>query len=169
MYAAGEAIDMSALATRLNIGRATLYRWVGNREELLAEVLAGATERSFRAAEGAAQGHGVNRTVDVFERFMRAVLSNPGLVALTQREPLVFVRLATSPGAIEDTASALVQGWLTQEQAAGQLTLPLPASALATAIVRICDVQMYRHLLGRGDPDIETALDTVRLLLGGDR
>ena len=47
-YLRGEPLDMSALATQLGIGRATLYRWVGNREELLARVIAETSERTFR-------------------------------------------------------------------------------------------------------------------------
>ena len=34
-YLRGEAVDMSALAAQLGIGRSTLYRLVGNRDDLL--------------------------------------------------------------------------------------------------------------------------------------
>ncbi|GAA3394819.1 QsdR family transcriptional regulator [Cryptosporangium minutisporangium] len=171
-YLDGEPVDMSALAHQLGIGRATLYRWVGNREELLAVVLAEATERTFRSAERSAQNGqgpgagGPEYVVDVLARFMRAVLAAPGLKALTQREPMVFIRLATMPGAIEDRAAALVEELLEQERAAGRLTLPLPITALAVAIVRVCDFHMYAHLLGRGAPEVETALAIVRVLVG---
>src|SRR5580698_3849125 len=47
-YLRGEAVDMSALAAQLGIGRSTLYRLVGNRDDLLGVVLAEATERTFR-------------------------------------------------------------------------------------------------------------------------
>ncbi|MEU2557642.1 TetR/AcrR family transcriptional regulator, partial [Streptomyces sp. NPDC013313] len=50
MYLAEEPLDMSLLAERLGVGRATLYRWVGNRDELLGTVLAEATERTYRKA-----------------------------------------------------------------------------------------------------------------------
>src|ERR1039458_8783129 len=32
-------VDMQALARTLNVDRATLYRWVGSREQLLTEIL----------------------------------------------------------------------------------------------------------------------------------
>ena len=35
----GTRIDMQALARTLNVDRATVYRWVGSREQLLAEIL----------------------------------------------------------------------------------------------------------------------------------
>jgi AcrR family transcriptional regulator len=168
-YLDGEPVDMSALAHQLRIGRATLYRWVGNRDELLAVVLAEATERTFRAAErsaGDAGDGGPEYVVDVLARFMRAVLAAPGLKALTQREPMTFIRLATMPGAIEDRAAALVAELLESERAAGRLALSLPVPALAVAIVRVCDFHMYAHLLGRGAPEVETALAIVRVLVG---
>ena len=60
-YLRGEAVDMSALAVHLGIGRSTLYRLAGNRDELLAVVLAEATERTFhRAAAGATAEGGVD-------------------------------------------------------------------------------------------------------------
>jgi AcrR family transcriptional regulator len=166
VYLRGEPLDMSALAAELGIGRATLYRWVGNREDLLARVLAESTERTFRSAAKEATGEGSARILDVTGRFMHAVASAKPLAALTQREPLLFIRLAMSPGMIEDRAAALIGEMLEQEQSAGRIELALPAPVMAEAIVRLCDAHLYANLLGRGSPEIATALDLVALLLG---
>lgn len=164
-YLRGEPLDMSALATELGIGRATLYRWVGNREDLLSTVLAEGTERTFRAAIKDAEGEGVPLLLDCMRRFMNGVLDTPALKALTQREPLLFLRLATTPGAIEGRAAELVGELLEQEAANGRVRLMLPAPVMAQAIIRICDTHLYAHLLGRGDPEVDTALQLVSLLL----
>jgi AcrR family transcriptional regulator len=160
---------MSALAVELGIGRATLYRWVGNREDLLATVLAEGTERTFRAAVKDAQGQGVPLVIDCMRRFMHSVLMTPALKALTQREPLLFIRLATMPGAIEGRAAELVSELLEQEAATGRVRLALPAPVMAEAIIRICDSHLYAHLLGRNQPEIETALQLVSLLLNASQ
>ena len=164
-YLRGEPLDMSALATELGIGRATLYRWVGNREDLLSTVLAEGTERTFRAAIKDAEGEGVPLLLDCLRRFMHGVLATPALKALTQREPLLFLRLATMPGAIEGRAAELVGELLEQEAANGRVELMLPAPVLAQAIIRICDSHLYAPLLGRNEPEVETALQLVSLLL----
>lgn len=164
-YLRGEPLDMSALAAELGIGRATLYRWVGNREDLLSIVLAEGTERTFRAAIKDAEGEGVPLLLDCMRRFMHSVLDTPALKALTQREPLLFLRLATMPGAIEGRAADLIGELLGQESANGRVRLMLPSPVMAQAIIRICDSHLYAHLLGRGDPEVETALQLVRLLL----
>ena len=43
----GEPIDMSTLARRLQLSRATLYRRVGNHEQLLSAVIAEQTELTW--------------------------------------------------------------------------------------------------------------------------
>lgn len=98
IYLRGEPLDMSALATELGIGRATLYRWVGNREDLLSVVLAEGTERTYRAAIKGAQGQGVALILDSLRRFMTDVLETPALKALTQREPLPSFGWPPCPG-----------------------------------------------------------------------
>jgi AcrR family transcriptional regulator len=165
IYLRGETLDMSALAADLGIGRATLYRWVGNREDLLASVLAEGTELTFRAAIKGANGQGVALIIDCLRRFMNSVLTTPALKALTAREPMLFLRLATMPGAIEGRAVQLVGELLAQEEATGRIQLMLPAPVMAQAIIRICDSHLYAHLLGRKEPEIEMALQLVDRLL----
>ena len=102
IYLDGGALDMSALAEQLGVGRTTLYRWVGNRENLLSTVLAEATVRTFRkAAADADRGGGVEHVLDVMHRFMRAVAAAPPLQALSKREHLLFIRLTMMSGPVE--------------------------------------------------------------------
>jgi len=157
---------MSALANSLGVGRATLYRWVGNREDLLGAVLAEATERTYQRAIAQAAGSGTDLLLDVFERVMRSVVASAPLRALTQREPTVFIRLALMPGAIESVSARVTTEVIAREQANGNLRVTTSPEVLGRALVRICDVHLYAPLLGGDEPEIETALDLVALLLG---
>ncbi|TLG08664.1 TetR/AcrR family transcriptional regulator [Nocardia cyriacigeorgica] len=169
LYLAGEPLDMTVLARTLGIGRATLYRHVGNREELIATVLAEATERTYRKEIAAGTGTGAELILDVLGRLMRTVSGSEPLLALTRREPQVFIRLALLPGVIESTSARLIAEMLDEQQQLGHLHLRMSSRVLADAIVRICDVHLYAPLLGGDVPQIETALDIVALLLGHDR
>ncbi|WP_067886081.1 QsdR family transcriptional regulator [Actinomadura chibensis] len=164
-YLRGEPIDMSALAAELGVGRATLYRWVGSRERLLAAVLAEMAERTFRVAVRDVGGAGPERIVAVLDRFMRAVVDAAPLAAFTAREPRLFVRLATMPGAAEDRATDLIAREVQAEIDRGELRAPLPPRALAEAIVRVADSFMYTHYLGGRRPEIERAIEVVELML----
>ncbi|WP_344587114.1 QsdR family transcriptional regulator [Actinomadura vinacea] len=164
-YLAGDPIDMSALAAELGVGRATLYRWVGGREQLLGTVLAEMTEATYRVALREVRGSGPERLLDALDRFMRAVVDAAPLKAFTEREPRLFVRLATTPGPVEERAIALLTRELQREIDRGALRVALPTRTLAQAIVRISDSFMYAHYLGGGEPEIETALEVIELLL----
>jgi len=166
-YLAGQSLDMSALAAELGIGRSTLYRLVGNRENLLATLLAQATERTFRRATAAitAEG-GLEHVLEALDRFMRAIIAARPLRMLSEREPLLFMRLFLLPGQVEQTAGRLIGDMLATEVAAGRLELPLPPAMCGDAIVRMCDPHLYAHVLGRGEPEIDAALDLIAALLG---
>lgn len=164
-YLNGTPIEMTALAAELGVGRATLYRWVGSREELLGAVLAEMTERTYREAVRDVPGQGPERVLAVLERFMHAVLAAEPLKAFTSREPRLFVRLATMPGPIEQRAIELLTGLLEEETRRGALRVPLEHRTLAQAIVRIADSFMYAHYLGGTEPAVDTALEVVALLL----
>ncbi len=175
LYLAGEPVDMSALAAELGIGRSTLYRLVGNREDLLATVLAEATERTFRrtvadmAAEAGSDTEppgGTEYILAVMDRFLNAVVDAKPLQAVSQREPLLIVRLMLLPGLVEQTAGRLVGELLDAEVAAGRMELPLPTATFGLALIRMCDAHLYAPLLGGGAPEIGTALDLVAALLG---
>lgn len=161
---------MSALAGDLGIGRSTLYRLAGNRDELIASVLAQQAERTFRwAATRQPTRVGADRVLAVMARFMHAVIDAAPLQALCKREPLLFVRVALLPGPVEQTAARLVCELLVEEQSAGRLQLTLPPEALSQAIIRMCDAHLYAPLLGAPEPEIDTALDLVAAILGTER
>ncbi|WP_198950585.1 QsdR family transcriptional regulator [Kineosporia sp. A_224] len=170
-YLRGDSLDMSALAAELGVGRATLYRWAGNREDLLGAVLSDATEWTFRAAVRDVDARrpgptGGDRVLAVLDAFMHRVVDAEPLRALTAREPRLFVRLATSPGLIESRSAALLRALLDEEVAAGRMAPLLPVPVLAQAIVRIGDGPLYAHLLGGGEPRIDEALAVAAVLLG---
>lgn len=123
-YLRGEPIDMSALAAELGVGRATLYRWVGSREQLLGAVLAELTERTYRVATRGVGGSGPERILLLLDRFMRAVVDAEPLKAFTEREPRLFIRLATMPGTIEDRCTELLAKELQAEIDRGAMRAP---------------------------------------------
>jgi Tetracyclin repressor-like, C-terminal domain len=108
----------------------------------------------------------LEHVLEVLDRFMHAVIAARPLRMLSEREPLLFMRLVLLPGQVEQTAGRLIGDMLATEVAAGRLELPLPAAVCGDAIVRMCDPHLYAHVLGRGEPEIDAALDLVAALLG---
>ena len=67
-------LDMSALAADVGLSRATLYRRIGNHDELVGMVLAEQTERTFLFCLDGVPADGLDRVRTVFKRFMYAVV-----------------------------------------------------------------------------------------------
>ena len=68
-FLAGRRIEMRELAAELGVNRATLFRWVGNRDDLLAEILWSLAEPTLAAAIDDAPGHGGQRIATAIGRF----------------------------------------------------------------------------------------------------
>jgi AcrR family transcriptional regulator len=165
-YLHGQAIDMSSLATDLGLSRATLYRRVGNHEQLLGLVLAGSTEETFhRVLAETADEPGRSKILTVAERFMRAVVAAKPLRRLIERDPVLFVKVVMAPGHVEDKAIRLFAELLDEEITTGRLHFDVPTDAVAQAIVRIGDSFMYSHLLGQGEPQLDQAVTVIGLIL----
>jgi AcrR family transcriptional regulator len=160
-YLAGRPLDMSALAGELGLSRATLYRRIGNHDELVGMVLAEQTERTFRFCLEDVSAAGLDRVRAVFERFMYAVIGAEPLRAFIARDPLLFIRTVLAPGLVEQRATTLFAKLL----ADSGVDFAVPTGVLAQAIVRIGDSFMYTHLLGGHEPETDNVIALVNLLL----
>ena len=84
----GERIDMGRLAGRLGIDRTSLFRWVGNRDALLSEVLWSLAVPTLQQAEDAAAGRsGPDRVAAVLTSFASDLIRAPYFRAFLRREP----------------------------------------------------------------------------------
>ena len=166
-FLAGRRLDMSALASELNMGRATLYRRVGSRDRLLGEVIWYLTRRAMiPALEEAARLRGVERVVSVAERFMRFVHAQPAFRRLLEEEPEASLRILTSKhGPVQGRLVALTEGALLEEEERGDLVLTMDAHTLAYLVVRIGESFLYADVIADNDPDLDRAIEIIRLLL----
>src|SRR5436305_13584818 len=76
-YLRGRRIDVQAIAAELGLGRVTIYRWFGSREELVGEVLVQAAEPLLAEARAGARGRGARRLLATFDRFNRGLAGAP--------------------------------------------------------------------------------------------
>src|SRR3954454_8748965 len=83
-YLHGQRIDVQAIASELGLGRVTIYRWFGSREELVGEVLVLAAGPLLERARAGAKGRGGREGLETFERFNRGLASGPCLPALME-------------------------------------------------------------------------------------
>ena len=85
-YLRGERVDVQSIAAELGVGRTTIYRWFGTREELIGEVLPQVTKPLLEQARAEARGRGAHKLVDTFDRFNRSLVAAPALRQFVERE-----------------------------------------------------------------------------------
>jgi AcrR family transcriptional regulator len=165
-WLAGERLDMGALAKELGVSRATLYSWVGSRERLIGEVLWSFAEQGIAEARAQAGGIGAERIVDVFDRFTHANASFAPLRRFIEQDAELALRVLTSKrGPVQERMIAVARELLVAEVEAGALEPALDVDTLAYLLVRVAESFVYSDIITGTEPDVEKAIDVVRVLL----
>jgi AcrR family transcriptional regulator len=102
-----ERVDMHILSEALGIGRTTLYRWVGDREQLIGEVLADLIDRGWDWAIEHAEGEGREAAMHAGRLFMEITANFAPIRHFAEREPQVALRvLLASEGLVAERIRA---------------------------------------------------------------
>jgi AcrR family transcriptional regulator len=161
-----ERVDMSELANDLGVGRATLYRWVGTREQLLGEVLWSMTEQGLAQARAEAKGKGAEWVLQIYAAMGDQILANEPLHHFIATEPEVALRVMTSNASPQQRR--MTDAWrdILEEAARDQgLKLRLDADTLAYVLVRIAESFLWSDLITGEQLDLAKANDVARALL----
>lgn len=169
LFLAGERVDMQELAAELGISRATLFRWVGNRNQLLAEVVWSLAEPTMDRAIAGARGRGARRIADIVERFTRDLIESDNFRRYLIREPEAALRLLTTRASVVQLRLvALVEELLEREAAVGAIDPPMDPHDLAYLIVRIGESFSYADIITGEEPDATKVGVAVAALLGAN-
>ncbi len=166
-YLQCKRLDMRGLANELGMGRATLYRKVGSRDRLLAEVTWYLTRRLvLRALRDTQELEGQARVLAVVEHYARAVSEQVELRRFLEAEPEAALRILTSKhGHVQAGLVTVLERLLVHETGLDRTAACLDASTLAYVVVRIGESFLYADVIGHGEPDVDTALDVIERLL----
>jgi AcrR family transcriptional regulator len=176
-FQAGDRVDMQALARALAVDRATLYRWVGSRDQLLAEILWSLIEPTIaRLREAHCQpgppiasgpaGPGQSPAAAVVTGTVRAVIANSGMQRFLDREGDLALRLLTTKASDFETRLIRLIGELVREEtAAGRLNPSVPLDDLPYVLVRIMESYVYLGLITGEHPDPDRAARVINALL----
>ncbi|GGN77628.1 hypothetical protein GCM10011610_24250 [Nocardia rhizosphaerihabitans] len=166
-FLAGRRLEMKELADELGVNRATLFRWVGGRDELLSEVIWSVAEPTLRRAVAAAPGHGARRIATVLGDFAQAVNTSDAFRQFLRREPERALRLLTTrAGSMQRRFVAFIADLLTEEISAGTLDPPLPVPELALLLSRITETFIYADVISGEEPDAAKVVQASLVLLG---
>ena len=168
-YLSGHRLDMQSLARSSGVGRATLYRRAGNREQLLDAVIWWRARRLLaRQAEATAALAGAARITAMVGRVLRAVERDRPLRALIGSDPEAALRILTgSRSVVQRGMSGALENLIDLERSRGAFQTGLDTPTLAYAIARIGEGFLYADLIADRRPDAGRAVTVIEALLSG--
>src|ERR671914_272430 len=164
-YLRGRRVDVRAIAAELGLGRPTIYRWFGSREDLIGDVLIHAADPLLDSARAKARGRGGRALLDTFDRFNRSLADAPALRQFVEQERDAALRIICGgAGKAQPHLVARIADLIEHEVRRGAYDPPVEPSTLGYAIVRLAEAFLFNDAVAgmRGDVDrlreIEAAL-----------
>ncbi|MFB7090336.1 QsdR family transcriptional regulator [Streptomyces sp. NPDC056296] len=150
----GDRLDMQDLAAELGVDRTTLFRWVGNRDTLVVNILTTLADPTIKKAAEAANGSGGARVARIAEIYAQKIIDASYYRAFMQREPERSLRLTTTKASpLQQHIVENFQNLLQQEREGGHEFPPMDLHDLAYLIVRIIESFIYADIITGEEPD----------------
>jgi AcrR family transcriptional regulator len=166
-YLRGRRVDVQAIASDLGLGRTTIYRWFGSRDELIGEVIARAAAPLLAEARAGASGAGGEALLDTFDRFNRSLAGAPALRQFVESEREAALRVITSgAGNVQPRMVAMIADLIAAEVSAGDYRPPVEISTLGYAIVRLAEAFLFNDAVAGMRGDVDRLRDVEAAILG---
>lgn len=170
LFIAGQRIDMGGLASTLGVDRTSLFRWVGNRDALLSEVLWSLAIPTLVQAERATAGRaGADRLAELLTHFVADLNQAPYFRGFLRREPARALRLLTTKESEIQRRYVATAEWLVRAELGEQpLGGAIDVHNLAYLLVRVSESFTYADLIAGDQPSAARARVAFRVLLRAD-
>jgi AcrR family transcriptional regulator len=173
----GVRLDTRTLAAELGISRSTLFRRVGNREDLMGDALWYMADhtmalaiRDWEKVNGPAvrDPDGQLRCLAVMRRYRADIAGNQGFRRLLDDEPSVAMRVLLDPyGRVQPRVMTAHLELLGRDVADGGFTPAVSLDSLCYAIVRLGEAFLYSDVLASRTPDLDAATTLLAALVEG--
>lgn len=168
----GERLHLADLAKDLGIGRATLFRWVGNKDLLLGDILWSLYAPIRASVVASVPGTGVDYIVEVYRRITIELVRARPLRDFIKQDPEHALRVLTSSastmhGRVVEANTLMIQDQIDK----GYLERPpMRVESLSYFMVRLAESCLYSDVIIGREPNIEEVEEAclaVKILLGG--
>jgi AcrR family transcriptional regulator len=155
------------ISTELGIGRTTIYRWFGSRDDLIGEVVVRAAEPLLKDARSRSRKRGAVGLLETFDRFNRQIAAAPALLRFVETEREAALRVITSGAAkVQPRIVEMITDLIVAEVDAGRYEPPVDPSTLGYAIVRIAEAFLYNDAAAGMRGDVDRLREVQGALLG---
>lgn len=163
----GYRIDMGPLATQLGVDRTSVFRWVGNRDALLSEVLWSLAVPTLVQAERASEHlDGAERLAHLLTTFTHDLIVADYFRMFLRREPARSLRLlTTAESPIQRRFVATVEWLVVRDLGEAPFHGTIMPEELAYLLVRVSESLTYADLITGDEPSPARARTAFRHLL----
>jgi AcrR family transcriptional regulator len=167
LYLDGQRVDITVVASRLGLGRATIYRWFGSREALLGEVIARQLESLVARKRARVRRRGPAGLLEVLDRINQTLTRSQAVRRLLEQERHGAMRMLTSSaGVVEPRAVACIQALIEEEMALSGYEPPTDPATLAFALVHLRHAFLWNDATSGVRGDYERLRAVQAALLG---
>jgi AcrR family transcriptional regulator len=166
-FIGGRRIDMGALAASMGVDRTSLFRWVGNRDALLGEVLWSLAIPTLVQAEHACgRLSGGEQIAGILTHFVDDLITAEYFRHFLRREPARALRLLTTKESPIQRRYVATAEWLVRRELGEEpLDGAIDPAGLAYLLVRMSESFTYADLISGDTPSADRASVAFRLLL----
>lgn len=172
-YLAGRRLDMRELAAGLGVSRTTLYRWCGDREQLLTDVIWSVTAEAISQFESAtSELRGRLRLRTGVELFLQFVATDNALQAFIANETHAALRLMTTDrqgNGYQDRLVAELTRLIAEENEREDMQLGAAPELAAYTIVRVLTGFVYNDSIAAVEPQLDKAMEVLDFILRWER
>ena len=166
-YLRGRRVDVQAVAAELGVGRTTIYRWFGSRDDLLGAVLAAAVDPVIDDAHAHAKGTGARLLLNTFDRLNRSLAESPALRKFVERERDAALRVITSgAGVLQRHMVERMTALIEAEADAGRYVPPVEPATLGYSIVKLAEAFLFSDAVAGMKSDVDRLREVEAALLG---
>jgi AcrR family transcriptional regulator len=168
-WSRGERLDIGQIASELGVGRATLFRWVGSREQLYGEILSSAYARIRARLRRDAVGKGADLVANMTRRTLETLIADEPLRTFIAQDPEFAIRILTSKSSPVQSRTIELEAELLHELVAKSEIRPaLDVDTLAYILVRIGESFLYGDVISGREPDLDAVAAAVRILVAAE-
>jgi hypothetical protein len=167
-----QRLNLGAMAEELGVSRATLFRWIGNKDLLLSEIIWSVYKPTVMKAREHCSGRGVEYVVNVFRCVNQAIFdSQPFRHFLRSDGQYALSILSSKTCSFHSRMVELNTQLLELQVAAGDIQPTMNIDSLSYFMIRIGESCTLSEMIIGQEPDLarlEDACSAVRILLGGN-
>lgn len=166
-----QRLNLGSMAEELGVSRATLFRWIGNKDLLMGEIIWSVYKPTVLHIRDECKSEGVDYVVDVFREVNKKVFSSKPFRHFLMSDGQYALSIISSKNSAFHARMVSINTELLQREVdRGHIKPYMSINSMSYFMVRIGESCTFSEMILDQEPDLEQLEDActaVRILLGG--